>query len=49
MEQGRIVLDGTAEALANNEDVKEFYLGGHGAERKSFRNLKSYKRRKRWL
>jgi branched-chain amino acid transport system ATP-binding protein len=49
MEQGKIVLDGTAEALANNEDVKEFYLGGHGAERKSFRNLKSYKRRKRWL
>ena len=49
MEQGKIVLDGTAEALADNEDVKEFYLGGHGAERKSFRNLKSYKRRKRWL
>ena len=49
MEQGKIVLDGTAEALAANEDVKEFYLGGHGAERKSFRNLKSYKRRKRWL
>ena len=40
---------GTAEELANNEDVKEFYLGGHGAERKSFRGLKSYKRRKRWL
>ena len=49
MEQGKIVLDGTAEELANNEDVKEFYLGGHGAERKSFKNLKSYKRRKRWL
>jgi branched-chain amino acid transport system ATP-binding protein len=49
MEQGKVVLDGTAEALAANEDVKEFYLGGHGAERKSFRNLKSYKRRKRWL
>ncbi len=49
MEQGKVVLDGTADALANNEDVKEFYLGGHGAERKSFRNLKSYKRRKRWL
>jgi branched-chain amino acid transport system ATP-binding protein len=49
MEQGKIVLDGTAEALANNEDVKEFYLGGHGAERKGFRNLKSYKRRKRRL
>jgi len=49
MEQGKIVLDGDAAALAENEDVKEFYLGGHGADRKSFRNLKSYKRRKRWL
>jgi branched-chain amino acid transport system ATP-binding protein len=49
MEQGKVVLDGTAASLAENEDVKEFYLGGHGAERKSFRNLKSYKRRKRWL
>ncbi len=49
MEGGKVVLDGTAAALAANEDVKEFYLGGHGAERKSFRNLKSYKRRKRWL
>jgi branched-chain amino acid transport system ATP-binding protein len=49
MEQGKVVLDGTAGALMSNEDVKEFYLGGHGAERKSFRNLKSYKRRKRWL
>jgi branched-chain amino acid transport system ATP-binding protein len=49
MEQGKIVLDGTAASLAENEDVKEFYLGGHGADRKSFRNLKSYKRRKRWL
>ena len=35
--------------LANNEDVKEFYLGGGKGERKSFKNLKSYKRRKRWL
>src|SRR3954447_20261059 len=49
MEQGKVVLDGTAAALADNEDVKEFYLGGHGAERRSFKNLKSYKRRKRWL
>jgi branched-chain amino acid transport system ATP-binding protein len=49
MEQGKVVLDGTAAALADNEDVKEFYLGGHGAERKSFKNLKSFKRRKRWL
>ncbi len=50
MESGKIVLDGTREELLNNEDVKEFYLGGGGDEdRKSFKNLKSYKRRKRWL
>ncbi|HMB76172.1 MAG TPA: ABC transporter ATP-binding protein [Kiloniellaceae bacterium] len=48
MEQGKIVLDGTADELKDNEDVKEFYLGG-GEERKSFKNLKSFKRRKRWL
>jgi len=47
MENGKIVLDGTAEALAENEDVKEFYLGG--GERRSFRNVKSFRRRKRWL
>lgn len=49
MESGKIVLDGTQEELLNNQDVKEFYLGGGGEERKSFKNLKSYKRRKRWL
>jgi branched-chain amino acid transport system ATP-binding protein len=49
MEQGKIVLDGTAEELRNNEDVKEFYLGGAGDQRRSFKNLKSFKRRKRWL
>ncbi len=49
MESGRIVMDGPAAELANNEDVKEFYLGMGGAERKSFRDVKSYKRRKRWL
>ncbi|HIJ37320.1 MAG TPA: ABC transporter ATP-binding protein [Rhodospirillaceae bacterium] len=48
MESGKIVLDGTRDDLVNNEDVKEFYLGGD-KERKSFKNLKSYKRRKRWL
>ncbi|MBL8660381.1 MAG: ABC transporter ATP-binding protein [Rhodospirillales bacterium] len=48
MESGKIVLDGSAAELSNNEDVKEFYLGG-GEQRKSFKNLKSYKRRKRWL
>jgi branched-chain amino acid transport system ATP-binding protein len=47
MENGKIVLDGTAEELLNNEDVKEFYLGG--GSRRSFKNLKSFKRRKRWL
>jgi branched-chain amino acid transport system ATP-binding protein len=49
MEQGKVVLDGTAAALASNEDVKEFYLGGAGDQRRSFKNLKSYRRRKRWL
>jgi branched-chain amino acid transport system ATP-binding protein len=49
MESGKIVLDGTRDELVNNEDVKEFYLGGGGDERRSFKNLKSYKRRKRWL
>jgi len=43
------VLDGSAEELRDNEDVKEFYLGGVGDKRKSFKNLKSFKRRKRWL
>ncbi len=49
LENGRIVLDGNAEALRNNEDVKEFYLGISRTGRKSFREVKSYKRRKRWL
>ena len=49
MESGRIVMDGPAAELRNNEDVKEFYLGMGGGERKSFRDVKSYKRRKRWL
>ena len=49
MESGRVVMDGSASELASNEDVKEFYLGVGGAERKSFRDVKSYKRRKRWL
>jgi len=50
MENGRIVLDGTADFLQNNEDVKEFYLGlsAVGAK-KSYRDVKHYKRRKRWL
>ena len=49
LETGRVVMDGEAKALAENEDVKEFYLGVSAGERKSFRNAKSYRRRKRWL
>jgi len=49
MEQGKVVLDGSASELRDNEDVKEFYLGGAGDQRRSFKNLKSFKRRKRWL
>ena len=49
MESGRVVMDGAASDLASNEDVKEFYLGMGGGERKSFKDVKSYKRRKRWL
>jgi branched-chain amino acid transport system ATP-binding protein len=53
LENGRVVMDGEAKALRENEDVKEFYLGvGGGTDdnpRKSFRDVKSYKRRKRWL
>ena len=52
LESGRIVMDGKASELASNEDVKEFYLGTGGARdgaRRSFRDVKSYKRRKRWL
>jgi branched-chain amino acid transport system ATP-binding protein len=49
LENGRVVLDGTAAALGENEDVKEFYLGVAEGRRKSFREGKHYKRRKRWL
>ncbi len=49
MESGRVVMDGPAAELATNEDVKEFYLGVGGTERTSFRDAKSYRRRKRWL
>ncbi|HRF93789.1 MAG TPA: ABC transporter ATP-binding protein, partial [Aggregatilineales bacterium] len=50
MENGRIVLDGPAAQLRENEDIKEFYLGlNTSGERKSYRNIKHYKRRKRWL
>ena len=49
LETGRVVLDGAAEALRANEDVREFYLGVAGADRRSFKTVKTYKRRKRWL
>ena len=50
MENGRIVLDGPADQLRENEDIKEFYLGlSSSGDRKSYRNVKHYKRRKRWL
>jgi len=49
LENGRVVMDGEAMALASNEDVKEFYLGVAGDKRKSFRDVKQYKRRKRWV
>jgi branched-chain amino acid transport system ATP-binding protein len=49
LENGRVVMDGDAKSLAENEDVKEFYLGISGGRRKSFREGKHYRRRKRWL
>ena len=49
LENGRVVMDGEAASLAENEDVKEFYLGFSSGGRKSFRDVKSYRRRKRWL
>jgi len=50
MENGRIVLDGTAEKIKTNEDIREFYLGLSGVgKKKSYRDVKHYKRRKRWL
>jgi branched-chain amino acid transport system ATP-binding protein len=50
MENGRVVLDGTADFMRNNEDVKEFYMGlSTVGTKKSYREVKHYKRRKRWL
>jgi len=51
LETGKVVMDGDAEKLLKDEDIQEFYLGLHGdeGERKSFRDVKHYKRRKRWL
>ena len=50
MENGRVVLDGDATTISENEDIKEFYLGLSGVgQRKSYRDVKHYRRRKRWL
>ena len=49
LENGRVVMEGDAKELASNEDVKEFYLGISSGGRKSFRDIKHYRRRKRWL
>jgi len=49
LENGRVVMDGPAEMLSENEDVKEFYLGLSTSGRKSYRDIKHYRRRKRWL
>ncbi len=49
LESGRVVMDGEAAALRENEDVKEFYLGLSTEGRRSYRDVKHYKRRKRWL
>ncbi len=49
LENGRVVMDGDAKALLDNQDVKEFYLGMSGEGRRGFRNVKAYRRRKRWL
>ena len=48
MENGKIVLDGTAERLRGHPDVQEFYLGGKSGERRSYRDVKQYRRRRRW-
>ena len=49
LENGRVVMEGAADSLSENEDVKEFYLGLSSGARKSFREVKHYRRRKRWL
>jgi branched-chain amino acid transport system ATP-binding protein len=49
LESGRVVMDGLASDLRENQDVKEFYLGMSEQGRKSFKNVRSYRRRKRWL
>ena len=49
LENGRVVMDGDAQTLLGNEDIKEFYLGASGGDGHNFRDMKQYRRRKRWL
>jgi branched-chain amino acid transport system ATP-binding protein len=49
MENGKVVLDGPAEKLREDRDVQEFYLGSRGGSQASYRDVKHYRRRKRWL
>ena len=49
LENGRVVMDGDAQTLLDNEDIKEFYLGASGGDGHNFRDMKQYRRRKRWL
>ena len=49
LENGRVVMDGDAQTLLDNEDIKEFYLGSSGGDQHNFRDMKQYRRRKRWL
>ena len=49
LENGRVVMEGSAESMRDNEDVKEFYLGISGEGKKSYKDIKQYRRRKRWL
>jgi branched-chain amino acid transport system ATP-binding protein len=48
MENGRVVLDGAPERLRAHQDIQEFYLGGAGGERRSYRDVKQYRRSRRW-
>jgi len=48
MENGRIVLDGTAERLRSHPDIQEFYLGSKSGERRNYRDVKQYRRSRRW-
>ncbi|MDH6169442.1 ABC-type branched-subunit amino acid transport system ATPase component [Variovorax boronicumulans] len=49
LENGRVVMAGSAESLSSNSDVQEFYLGGASGQQKDYHTIKHYRRRKRWL